>query len=66
MDKSFCKGCGVEVGWGVTSKDKKVPLDLPPEKRYIEGRSGKYIVVDTFTSHFATCPQADQFRKEKT
>ena len=57
-----CNGCGVEIVWGVTAKGSKVPLN-PPEKRYIQGRSGKYIMVDTHTSHFATCPQADQFRK---
>ena len=66
MDKAFCKGCGVEIGWGITAaKNKKIPLDLPPEKRLIEGRSGKYHVVDAYTSHHATCPQSDQFRKSE-
>jgi hypothetical protein len=39
-------------------------MDLP-EKRYIQGRSGRYIMVDTHTPHHATCPEVDMFRKEK-
>jgi hypothetical protein len=50
--------------WGITAKGSKVPMDLP-EKRYIQGRSGRYIMVDTHTPHHATCPEVDMFRKEK-
>jgi hypothetical protein len=71
-----CKTCLQQIVWGVTANGKRVPLD-PAEKRYVllhmlEGPAGvarsddEYGMVDTHLSHFATCPQADQHRKEKT
>lgn len=66
-----CKTCQQEIVWGKTEAGKNVPLD-PPEKRYIRAdltgdlaTEDDYIMVDTHVSHFATCPQADQHRKEK-
>jgi len=43
-----CKGCGKWIGWGVTAAGKKMPFDHGDPN---------------FTSHFASCPQAKQFRK---
>jgi hypothetical protein len=68
-----CRTCHREIVWGVTEAGKRVPLD-PPEKRYIRAdlmaehyaTEDDYIMVETHVSHFATCPQADQHRKEKT
>lgn len=50
--------------WGLTAKGAKVPMD-PPTKRYVQGRSGRYIMVETHDPHHATCPNVDMFRKEK-
>lgn len=61
-----CKTCGAEIVWGVTINDKRVPLD-PPEKRFVHigDTLGAPLVQvqDTWLSHFATCPQADEHRK---
>ena len=61
---SKCKSCGAPIVWGVTGNDKNVPLD-PPEKRYVfvPGRGLLVELVETWLSHFATCPNADQHRK---
>ncbi len=64
-----CKTCHAEIVWGMTAKGKRVPLD-PPEKRYVKvvddlEDNPVVIMDDTWLSHFATCPQADQHRKEK-
>lgn len=42
-------GCGQEIGWGKTEAGKWMPFDLD----------------ENCTSHFATCPVAKNFKKEK-
>lgn len=68
---SQCRTCQREIIWAVTANGKRVPLD-PPEKRYVDNRTGHEIATDaplsvvmdlTWLSHFATCPQADEHRK---
>ena len=63
---SQCRTCHREIVWGMTENNKRVPLD-PPEKRFVFPGDGDLVVMlPTHVSHFATCPQADQHRKEKT
>ena len=65
-----CKGCGAEILWLKTMTGKTMPVDIPPEKRIViiydrvigEERGE---VKDSYVSHFATCPQADAFRKKE-
>lgn len=44
-----------------------MPIDVEPEKRIVleNDASGQPLgrVVDTYVSHFATCPNADQHRQ---
>lgn len=61
-----CKGCGHPVKWVVTAKNKKrMPVDMPPEKRIILNSNDEAEVVTTYVSHFAHCQFADQFRGKK-
>lgn len=50
---STCRSCGAQVVWEQTASGKKMPMDVEP------GPDGKRV------SHFATCPQADEWRKPK-
>ncbi len=61
-----CKSCGAEIIWATTSNGKKVPLDVKAEKRYVlYGRSGETAkLVNTYVTHFVTCPDAKVFRKK--
>ncbi len=65
-----CRTCQQEIVWGMTENNKRVPLD-PAETRFIahdgpgDDRHLYVKMVPTHLSHFATCPQADQHRKEK-
>lgn len=66
MKKGKCKGCGAEIYWVKTDNGKNMPIDAQPEKRiviqeFMGKRSGKF--VDTYISHFATCPQAKRFKR---
>lgn len=61
-DQVACKGCGAPVYWILTKKQKKMPVDChagagcqtPTTERPGFG-----------VSHFATCPQAAQFRSPR-
>ncbi len=68
---SRCKTCGQSIQWAVTEAGKKVPLDHPPENRFV--KTNRHLpdvelhvrMTETYVSHFATCPQADQHRKKR-
>ncbi len=49
-NQAECKSCGATINWCVTDKGKKMPVDVP------EGS-------EPTTSHFATCPDANTWRK---
>ncbi len=49
-NQSECRSCGASILWCITAKGKKMPVDIP------EGD-------EPTTSHFATCPEADTWRK---
>ena len=48
-----CRGCGADIEWWSSPKGSKIPMD-PMDKGTSEA-----------TSHFATCPDRDRFRKER-
>lgn len=56
---SKCKGCGAEVQWIKTPSGKAMPLNI--QKQTVVTLEGQ--VVSGFTSHFATCPNANNFRR---
>ena len=63
-----CKGCNAPITWSTTAAGKQVPLNDPPEKRYImfhpADGSREYVkLVETWVSHFVTCSKAAEFRK---
>lgn len=55
-----CRSCGAPLIWGLTAAGKRMPVDatdplLAPIAR----------VVDTYVSHFATCPKAAEHRQPR-
>lgn len=66
---SRCRSCNAEIIWAVTATGKRMPVDAAPSANgniHLEGTTA--IVLDepvdgARTSHFATCPNADQHRK---
>lgn len=71
MQVGTCSGCGAAIVWVVTRAGKRMPVDAKPEKRVVlddvhaTGEPPQAQVVDTYVSHFATCPKAQRFRKPK-
>lgn len=67
MTTSTCKSCGAQLIWAKTPEGKNMPLDAKPEKRVLLGeRTGLAHVVDVYTPHWVTCPNADQHRSSKS
>lgn len=65
MSAGACRACGAAVLFVPTAATGKLmPLDKLPEKRVVIGDDGKARVVDTFLVHYASCPNADQFRRK--
>jgi hypothetical protein len=63
-----CSSCGAEIIWTVTEAGRRMPIDAKPEKRVVLRKQENdpltplARVVDTFISHFATCPNAARHR----
>jgi hypothetical protein len=74
-----CRSCNQEIRWAQTTKGKAIPLDVEPREdgnlvleRDAEGNDiarGFSPLIHTgkprYVSHFATCPQANAWRKEQ-
>lgn len=61
-----CRGCGADILWALTEAGKRVPLDAKPEKRFIKADLSPQVrLVDTYLSHFVTCPDASKFPPER-
>lgn len=55
---SHCRSCGAPLRWLLTPKGKRMPTDattVEPGETHFDHRKHK--------SHFATCGQADMWRK---
>ena len=61
MNTSFCKACGVKIGWIKLISTEFNPVDLPGKNRITE----EGLIIKVYQSHYETCEFADQFRKVK-
>lgn len=68
-----CRSCEAEILWVTTRTGKSMPLDVEPSpkgnmvlvagKTWVATDEDRRLKRPTFTSHFATCPEADQWRR---
>ena len=76
---STCRACGQRMLWIITARNKKMPCApapvrfdpaggpetfVTPDGQVVRGRRKAHGDRFGYISHFATCPQADQFRKQ--
>ena len=59
-----CKSCDAEIIWAKTTNGKAMPLNVKKTRVLVLNASGN-IDFSQFghESHFATCPNADAWRK---
>ena len=70
MRADRCRSCKAEIRWVRSATSTKLlPLDLRPEKRVVleQVPVGNEVeqrarVTDVYTSHFATCPAAAEWK----
>lgn len=78
MRVANCRSCKAPIIWCLTSSGKKMPVDADPSEAgtfYLEGDDVQPVARhvrgfegpihergELHTSHFATCPQAEQFK----
>ena len=61
MNEALCKSCKSPILWAITEHGRRMPLDLPAQRRFVlDGDTCRSTVV--YTSHFSSCPNADQHR----
>jgi hypothetical protein len=66
-----CRSCGAPIFYATTPDGRKMPLDAQPQKRFVTRPSRDVRdeidckLVETYTTHFATCPNAAQHRKPR-
>lgn len=74
--RSRCKRCGALILWARNpATGKMMPLDdasqvdvVLPQGRFavvVTATGAHRVNVRSYTSHFASCPHADEFRKDK-
>ena len=59
MRMSRCKSCNREIVWIKMKSGKAMPVDVPALTVITEDGD----TIKAYTSHFATCPNANQHRK---
>lgn len=67
-ERGSCRSCGASILWVETSTGKRMPLDFDPERRFVIEAGAEQMrarLRNTYVSHFATCPNADQHRKPR-
>lgn len=60
-----CKGCGQEIKWVEMATGKKMPVDAKPVVM-IQIKGGVGQAVSFYKPHWATCPNAKDFKREKS
>lgn len=75
---SACGSCGASIWWSVTEAGKSMPIDATPDPDgivFIDRGVAKVLGpielallaegAPRWTSHFATCPNADEHRRSR-
>lgn len=60
MDTKQCRSCNAPIVWFTTVSGKRTPIDadtVKPEDEVLD--------LKRHTSHFATCPNANQHRRAR-
>jgi hypothetical protein len=69
LQLSNCRSCDARIIWIVTESGKRMPVDAKPAGKFIvlnDDDPPKGSLVPGYVSHFATCPQAADWRGKET
>lgn len=60
----ICKGCKQEIEWVKMPSGKRMPVDKKPTIVVVV-EDGQGRAVEGYQPHWATCPNADEFRRKR-
>jgi len=65
-----CRSCGADVEWAQLVTGKRIPFDPPivvrvRQQALLDERAIDVVDMDQTRSHFASCPDAAQWRRTK-
>lgn len=73
-----CQRCKAPICWGLTKAGKWMPLDAAPDPAgewrlfgdtpravHVEPERRQELAAQLMTAHWATCPYADAFRRDR-
>ncbi len=66
--RGTCRSCGAAIEWAETIRGKRMPFDAPivvvrSQGSPLEARVVEFVDTTVTPSHFATCPQAKDWRR---
>jgi hypothetical protein len=61
----ICKGCQEIIKLIEMESGMRMPVDSKPISIVVLNPDGKGRTITGFMTHFATCPQADKFKRRK-
>ena len=61
MKITKCRSCGADIVWLVTQRNKMIPVDADS----IADKEAEVFDPEQMTTHFATCRDADKWRKKR-
>jgi hypothetical protein len=78
-ERTRCESCNAPIFWMETTNGKLMPVDTKAERRLVMVLNADTLIlagqddadhirmrsVPTFISHFATCPDADAWRRRR-
>lgn len=62
-NEAKCRGCGADIEWWITPKDKKMPMSVVEVKDESKVFPQPILRVDRIP-HWSNCPKADSFRRK--
>lgn len=62
-----CRGCHAPIVWYRTKAEKLLPFnaDVQPHEQPSLMGPPEYVLIDNRFAHWATCPNADDFRRPR-
>lgn len=79
--RTKCRSCGKPIFWLETTKGRMMPIDAKAEQRVVAVQASDHLVlagkqdldvgdararvIATYTAHFASCPNAGEWRNRR-
>lgn len=63
--EGYCKSCNAPIVWVKGEEPNKWHICNPGRRMFVHGGAGFFAIRECYESHFATCKDAEAWRKKK-